>query len=114
MISEKAPPAYYVWPEVIFLKGSHDIRTGHSGRSDKYGLRYIPMPSLTQAIRARRLLERSGLRAFTARDRSVNDEGCGYLIRLYGGDTALERAKALLRGSGIPFGEYRPEGGGGA
>lgn len=70
---------------------------------------YILTDSVTYAMRAQRLLERSGFRAFVMRDREINRSfGCGYAVKLYGGAQAFDNAKTLLRSAGIPFRERQP------
>lgn len=74
------------------------------------GVGYILMNSVTYAMKAQRLLERHGFRAFAMRDRGINrDFGCGYIIKVYCGDKTLADAEKLLQNAGIPLRKYPGE-----
>ncbi len=64
------------------------------------GQSVLVVRSVTSAMRGQKLLENSGISAYVQRNTAPNsNQGCGYGIRVSGGDVA--KAAGILAGAGI-------------
>ena len=74
---------------------------------------YITVRSVTYAQRAEQLLSRQGFRCSVQRTpRWMEEQGCGYCVKLWTDDPA--GAMALLREAGVPTRKIYRQGGDGA
>ena len=66
--------------------------------------RYIPVGSITYAIKAKKVLEKKGIKSYIIRDfEAAEGYGCGYVLKINGTDETVESVKNILIDEKIKF-----------